>query len=155
MVPRSGRCTSSGAGLKQLAEIAGVSSRTIQRTETAGCAAFETLRAVAAAFEADFDQLLVSETREADHPEPLQLPQAATEVAPSSQLGETLSPARPALSVRRTGRRRRLLPRHWLRQCLQGESSPTGLTRLDCVFLNPAGIRQPRQRSPDLKTCAC
>jgi transcriptional regulator with XRE-family HTH domain len=45
---------------EQLAEIAGVSSRTIQRAESANCAAFETVRAIAAAFEMDFDQLLDS-----------------------------------------------------------------------------------------------
>lgn len=87
---------------EQLAEIAGVSSRTIQRAETAGCAAFETLRAVAAAFETDFGQLLVSESREVDHTEPQQLPQTPTEVGPSAQRGEALSPARTALSIRRT-----------------------------------------------------
>jgi len=42
----------------QLADIAGISSRTIQRAETADSAAFETLRAIAGAFETDFDQLL-------------------------------------------------------------------------------------------------
>ena len=87
---------------EQLSEIAGVSSRTIQRAETAGCAAFETLRAVAAAFETDFGQLLVSESREADHAEPQQLPQTPAEVGPSAQRGEALSPARTALSIRRT-----------------------------------------------------
>ena len=43
---------------EQLAEIAGVSTRTVQRAETANCAAFETVRAMASAFETDFGQLL-------------------------------------------------------------------------------------------------
>jgi transcriptional regulator with XRE-family HTH domain len=47
---------------EQLAEIAGISSRTVQRAETSNCAAFETLRAIAGAFETDFDQLLQPET---------------------------------------------------------------------------------------------
>ncbi len=48
---------------EQLAEIAGVSSRTIQRAETTDCAAFETVRAIACAFETGFDQLLKTGTR--------------------------------------------------------------------------------------------
>lgn len=43
---------------EQLAEIAGISTRTVQRAERANTAAFETLRAIAVAFEMDFDQLL-------------------------------------------------------------------------------------------------
>lgn len=50
---------------EQLAEIAGVSTRTVQRAERANAAAFETLRAVAGAFEVDFDQLLRAETGDA------------------------------------------------------------------------------------------
>jgi transcriptional regulator with XRE-family HTH domain len=56
---------------EQLAEIAGVSSRTIQRAKTAGCAAFETVRAVAGAFEKDFDQLLEPEACGTPGPQPL------------------------------------------------------------------------------------
>ncbi len=55
---------------EQLAEIAGISSRTVQRAETANCASFETLRAMAGAFEMDFDQLLKSEAHAAPDPEP-------------------------------------------------------------------------------------
>jgi transcriptional regulator with XRE-family HTH domain len=55
---------------EQLAEIAGVSSRTVQRAETANCASFDTVRAIAAAFETDFDQLLISEACCASDPEP-------------------------------------------------------------------------------------
>ncbi len=47
---------------EQLAEIAGISLRTIQRAEAANSAAFETLRAIAAAFETDFDRLLKRES---------------------------------------------------------------------------------------------
>jgi transcriptional regulator with XRE-family HTH domain len=43
---------------EQLAEIAGVSCRTIQRTEAVDTAAFETLRAIAGAFDTHFDLLL-------------------------------------------------------------------------------------------------
>ncbi len=53
---------------EQLAEIAGVSARTIQRAETASSASFETLRAIAVAFETDFAQLLGSESSpDSDH----------------------------------------------------------------------------------------
>jgi transcriptional regulator with XRE-family HTH domain len=55
---------------EQLAEIAGISLRTIQRAEAANCAAFETMRAIAAAFETDFDQLLKTEPCRAPNPEP-------------------------------------------------------------------------------------
>ncbi len=55
---------------EQLAEIAGVSARTIQRAETAGSAAFDTLRAIAGAFETDFDQLLGNNSRQMPEPEP-------------------------------------------------------------------------------------
>lgn len=48
---------------EQLAEIADVSARTIQRAEAANRAAFETIRAIAGAFETDFDQLLETGTR--------------------------------------------------------------------------------------------
>jgi transcriptional regulator with XRE-family HTH domain len=51
-------CIQRGWTQEQLAEIAGVSPRTIQRAENASCAAFETLRAIAGAFETDFHQLL-------------------------------------------------------------------------------------------------
>jgi len=55
---------------EQLAEIAGVSPRTIQRVETASCASFESLRAVAGAFETDFDQLLKPQGCGNSGPEP-------------------------------------------------------------------------------------
>jgi transcriptional regulator with XRE-family HTH domain len=47
---------------EQLAEIAGISLRTIQRAEAANHAAFETIRALAAAFETDFDQLIETQS---------------------------------------------------------------------------------------------
>jgi len=43
---------------EQLAEIAGISLRTIQRAEAASSAAFETIRAIATAFETEFNQLI-------------------------------------------------------------------------------------------------
>ncbi len=46
---------------EQLAEIAGISLRTVQRAEAANSAAFETIKAIAAAFETDFDRLLKQE----------------------------------------------------------------------------------------------
>jgi transcriptional regulator with XRE-family HTH domain len=55
---------------EQLAEIAGVSTRTIQRAEAADSAAFETVRALADAFGADFSQLLKTGTREILNPAP-------------------------------------------------------------------------------------
>jgi transcriptional regulator with XRE-family HTH domain len=55
---------------EQLAEIAGVSTRTIQRAEAADSAAFETVRALADAFGADFSQLLKAGTREILNPAP-------------------------------------------------------------------------------------
>jgi transcriptional regulator with XRE-family HTH domain len=55
---------------EQLAEIAGISSRTVQRAETANCASFDTVKAIAAAFETDFDQLLGSEACRASDPGP-------------------------------------------------------------------------------------
>jgi transcriptional regulator with XRE-family HTH domain len=87
---------------EQLAEIAGVSSRTIQRAETEGCAAFETLRAVAGAFEEDFDQLLKSETCAVRDPEPQLGPEPAPAAAPALQPDEPISLAIPVLSIRRT-----------------------------------------------------
>jgi len=55
---------------EQLAEIAGISSRTVQRAETANCASFDTVRAIAVAFETDFYQLLISEAFCASDTEP-------------------------------------------------------------------------------------
>lgn len=46
---------------EQLAEIAGISPRTIQRAEKANNASFETVRAIAGAFETDFERLLKSD----------------------------------------------------------------------------------------------
>jgi len=54
---------------EQLAEIAGVSPRTIQRAETANCAAFETVRAIAGAFETDFDQLIKTDAPDSPGPD--------------------------------------------------------------------------------------
>jgi transcriptional regulator with XRE-family HTH domain len=55
---------------EQLAEIAGVSSRTVQRAESANCASFETVRAIAGAFEKDLGELLKSESPGSSVPEP-------------------------------------------------------------------------------------
>jgi transcriptional regulator with XRE-family HTH domain len=44
---------------EQLAEVAGLSLRTIQRVETSGSASFETTKAIAAVFEADIASLLL------------------------------------------------------------------------------------------------
>ncbi len=55
---------------EQLAEIAGVSSRTVQRAETGNSASFDTIRAIAGAFVTDFDQLLKPEARGESDPEP-------------------------------------------------------------------------------------
>ena len=84
---------------EQLAEIAGISSRTVQRAETANCASFETVRAIAAAFETDFDQLLVSEACGASDPEP----QAANlpHMPGSGPEIETISVGLPKPQVRR------------------------------------------------------
>jgi transcriptional regulator with XRE-family HTH domain len=62
--------TQRGWTQEQLAEIAGVSPRTIQRTETANCGSFDTLRAIAGAFETDFDRLLKPEAQSVSDPEP-------------------------------------------------------------------------------------
>jgi transcriptional regulator with XRE-family HTH domain len=62
--------TQRGWTQEQLAEIAGVSSRTIQRTETANCGSFETVRAIAGAFDTDFDQLLKLVPHSVSDPEP-------------------------------------------------------------------------------------
>jgi transcriptional regulator with XRE-family HTH domain len=55
---------------EQLAEIAGVSPRTVQRAETADAASFDTVRAIAGAFECDFDRLLRNKIDSASDPEP-------------------------------------------------------------------------------------
>jgi transcriptional regulator with XRE-family HTH domain len=55
---------------EQLAEIAGVSSRTVQRAESASCASFDTVRALAGAFEMDFGQLLAPGTDGVSNPNP-------------------------------------------------------------------------------------
>jgi transcriptional regulator with XRE-family HTH domain len=62
--------TQRGWTQEQLAEIAGVSPRTIQRTETANRGSFDTVRAIAGAFEMDFDRLLKPEARSVSDPEP-------------------------------------------------------------------------------------
>src|SRR5512136_2732259 len=80
---------------EQLAEIAGISARTIQRAEAASCAAFETLKAIAAAFETDFAQLLKPEAHTTSDTKPL------IEVTASSSDFEIEPKAeRPALAVR-------------------------------------------------------
>jgi transcriptional regulator with XRE-family HTH domain len=64
---------------EQLAEIAGVSTRTVQRAESANCAAFETLRAIAGAFDTEFNQLLKPE---ASAPDPAIAPGSSLELEP-------------------------------------------------------------------------
>lgn len=66
---------------EQLAEIAGISSRTIQRAESANCAAFDTVRAVAGAFDVDFGQLLAGEPGAA-RPAPLEVHPSETAAVP-------------------------------------------------------------------------
>jgi transcriptional regulator with XRE-family HTH domain len=124
---------------EQLAEIAGLSARTIQRAETAGCAAFETLRAVAVAFEADFDQLLVSETPEVNQAQPPQLPQPPPPAPACRQPVEEISVARQARSV----------PRTWT--TLQVGTAALVAALLTGVILTyrletPAGLRLPATR---------
>ncbi len=82
---------------EQLAEIAGVSSRTIQRAETADCAAFETVRALAGAFEADFDCLLKTGNREVSDPKPQSVPLPA----PGQRRDESVLAAPKGLPPRR------------------------------------------------------
>jgi transcriptional regulator with XRE-family HTH domain len=84
---------------EQLAEIAGISSRTVQRAETANCASFDTVRAIAVAFETDFDQLLISEACCASDIEPqaVNLPHTPS----SGPEIETISVDLPKPQVRR------------------------------------------------------
>jgi transcriptional regulator with XRE-family HTH domain len=84
---------------EQLAEIAGISSRTVQRAETANCASFDTVRAIAVAFETDFDQLLISEACSASDIEPqaVNLPHTPS----SGPEIETISVGLPKPQVRR------------------------------------------------------
>ncbi len=79
---------------EQLAEIAGVSARTIQRTETGGSAAFDTLRAIAGAFETDFNHLLRSEPSQVPEPVPpfMYLSEQAENQIPESCENATLAP---------------------------------------------------------------
>ena len=72
---------------EQLAEISGVSPRTIQRAETVNCASFDTVRAIAGAFETEFDQLLKPEACSASDPEPqianlVHVPSSEPEIEP-------------------------------------------------------------------------
>ncbi len=82
---------------EQLAEIAGVSARTIQRAESAGNAAFDTLRAVAGAFETDFRELLKSHSLKVEDPG-LQLVSPPAPVVPS--ILESCGPMTPSDPVR-------------------------------------------------------
>ncbi len=81
---------------EQLAEIAGVSARTIQRAESASSAAFETLRAVAGAFETEFRELLKPDPPNEDL-EPLSVSPPAP-VVPS--IFESCNPVTPSDLVR-------------------------------------------------------
>jgi transcriptional regulator with XRE-family HTH domain len=85
---------------EQLAEIAGVSARTIQRAESAGCAAFETLRAVAGAFEADFRDLLKSDSPQVSDLELQFTPPPATPAASIFETCEAVSPSHPGRQAR-------------------------------------------------------
>ncbi len=84
---------------EQLAEIAGISPRTVQRAESAGCAAFETLRALAGAFEKDFDQLLGSTPRRVRHHEPQRVSRPAPAAGPTRKSDASITAARSAPSV--------------------------------------------------------
>ncbi len=86
---------------EQLAGIAGVSPRTVQRAEAANGAAFETLRAIAVAFEIDFDQLLRVDS--IDEPEKVTEPSSEPFVTlatiPANWISESIHhPAPPARS---------------------------------------------------------
>ncbi len=78
---------------EQLADIAGVSCRTVQRAEAAGCAAFETIRSLASALDLDFDQLLTVGTANS---------QVQLELPPESAIvqGETDPSSPPVISYR-------------------------------------------------------
>jgi transcriptional regulator with XRE-family HTH domain len=85
---------------EQLAEIAGISTRTVQRAEKANTAAFETLRAVAGAFEMDFDQLLRTPVRDVSNMEPQAIhPMRLPDLDPESV--EPIPAVQPDLPVRR------------------------------------------------------
>ena len=87
---------------EQLAEIAGISSRTIQRVETADCAAIETVRAVASAFETGFDQLLKTETRGGPEPEivqPAPVPVYALKLDEPNSVYQSAHPVRHRLTT--------------------------------------------------------
>ena len=86
---------------EQLAEIAGISPRTIQRAETANCAAFETVRAIAVAFETDFDQLIKSESPDVPSLDPESAP-SGPEFSAIVGMGEPATLAQPAPTFRRT-----------------------------------------------------
>lgn len=85
---------------EQLAEIAGISTRTIQRAERANAAAFETVRAVAGAFETDFDQLLKTEARDTSRSEHPRI-QPAPSSSSDSEAVAPIPEVRPKLPVRR------------------------------------------------------
>ncbi len=92
---------------EQLAEIAGVSARTIQRAESAGSAAFDTLRAVAGAFETDFRELLKSAPLKVEDLEP----QFVFSPAPAvSSIFESSKPATPSDPVRQVRGVLKMLP---------------------------------------------
>jgi transcriptional regulator with XRE-family HTH domain len=85
---------------EQLAEIAGISLRTIQRAEAANSAAFETIRAIAAAFETDFDQLLKNEPCQAVNQE---MPMAnSLSMIPPYPMPEQIVVRQPAVNMRRS-----------------------------------------------------
>ena len=84
---------------EQLAEIAGISLRTVQRAEAANSAAFETMKALAAAFETDFDRLLKQEpggvaTRETK-------PTVSSQVECADPAPEQIASEQAPLAVRR------------------------------------------------------
>lgn len=85
---------------EQLAEIAGISTRTVQRAERANAAAFDTLRAIAGAFETDFDCLLRSEASGSPEPEPQAIPPISLPGIDSAS-AEFVAPGRPVVSARR------------------------------------------------------
>ncbi len=84
---------------EQLAEIAGISLRTVQRAEAANSAAFETMKAIAAAFETDFDRMLKQEPIGAADQKTQ--PIVSPNVSCSEPANKQIVSKGPALTVRR------------------------------------------------------
>lgn len=84
---------------EQLAEIAGISARTVQRAESANRASFETVKAIAGAFETDFGKLINLGAQSASDPEP-KITDPADVPGPAPEIELILNdPKTPALPV--------------------------------------------------------